>query len=63
MRGQDEPCSHSKACIFTMTICPGSFMEKSGVVSGTWLESEQGYENLAHAVVNGGHSAVHVKPK
>lgn len=38
-------------------------MAKSGAVSGTGLESEQGYENLAHAVVNGGHSAAHVKPK
>lgn len=42
---------------------PGSFMEKSGAVSGTQLESEQGYESLAHAVVSGGHSAAHVKPK
>lgn len=38
-------------------------MEKSGAVSGTQLESGQGYENSAHAVLNGGHSAAHVKPK
>lgn len=44
-----------------VTVCPGSFMGKSGAASGT--ESEQGYENLAHAVANGGHSAAYVKPR
>lgn len=52
-----------QALYFHNDYFPGSFMEKSGAVSGARLESEQGSENSAHAVVNGGHSAAHVKPK
>lgn len=52
-----------QALYFHNDYFPVSFMGKSGAVSGTQLESEQGYESLAHAVVSGGHSAAHVKPK